>query len=283
MGILKENDVLFAHKVLNIMSGVSDATRRVAGAIIDHFNKRTGQCDPSIERLATMLGINRATVIRATETLHERDLIEKSSHGGKSHRASYLPNWTRFRDIVEDWDARMKIGEGPGKSPDTPESSTASVRRIRLQGRDVIGRKDATLKVASLRHKPIEETNRKNQSNKPLEAERAENTQQKPQPQSRLKAQQGLLKENKPMAKRSLPVPTSRDSRLHHGEAARLSAERRWNKAASKLCEKDYAAVLDWMTPDRQEAVTQAELARKGGGLDYIFSALRSTGTLAYG
>ncbi len=55
MAILQENDILFAHKALNIMSGLTEATRRVAGAIIDHFNKQTGQCDPSIERLATLL------------------------------------------------------------------------------------------------------------------------------------------------------------------------------------------------------------------------------------
>lgn len=86
MAILEENDILFAHKALNVMAGLTEATRRVAGAIIDHFNKRTGQCDPSIERLATLLGIDRATVIRATDKLHELGFIEKTSHGGKAHR-----------------------------------------------------------------------------------------------------------------------------------------------------------------------------------------------------
>lgn len=91
MALLGGNDILFAHKALTLMSGLTDATKRVAGAIIDHFNKKTGQCDPGIDRLSTMLGINRATVIRATETLDELGLIQKASHGGKSHRASYRP------------------------------------------------------------------------------------------------------------------------------------------------------------------------------------------------
>ncbi|MEW9617174.1 helix-turn-helix domain-containing protein [Shinella sp. S4-D37] len=148
MAILEENDILFAHKALNVMAGLTEATKRVAAAIIDHFNKRTGQCDPSIERLATLLGIDRATVIRATEKLHELGYVEKMSHGGKAHRASYLPNWDGFRAIVEDWDARMKTGDGPDKGVT----------------RDVTGDLPPPAKVARLRHKPIEVTNRINPS-----------------------------------------------------------------------------------------------------------------------
>ena len=107
MAILNQNDVLFAHKALNIMPGLSEATRRVAAAIIDHFNKRDGRCYPSIERLAKLLGIDRATVIRATDKLHGLNFIRKVSHGGKSHCASYSPNWDAFRAQVEEWD---KIG-----------------------------------------------------------------------------------------------------------------------------------------------------------------------------
>ncbi len=283
MAILKENDVLFAHKALNIMQGVTEATRRVAGAIIDHFNKRTGQCDPGIERLVTLLGINRATVIRATETLHELDLIEKSSHGGKSHRASYVPNWARFRAIVEDWDARMKTGEGPDTLSDAPEINVVRVRRSKSLGRDVQGREDATLNVAPLQPKPIEETHRKNQSGKPLEAGWAEKPPQEPQPQSQLKAHQGLLREDTSRAQSFLLLPINGGDCRSHSKAARSSAERRWNKAATNLCKRDYAAILDWMTPDRQEAATQAEMARKGGGLEYILAAMRTREAQTYG
>ena len=71
MAILEENDVLFAHKALTLMAGLSDATKRVAGAIIDHFNKRTGQCDPSIERLATLLSLGS----KVTKLLETKDRI----------------------------------------------------------------------------------------------------------------------------------------------------------------------------------------------------------------
>ncbi len=84
MALLEANDILFAHKALNIVPGPSANARRVAGAIIDHFNRKTGQCDPSVGRLARLLGVNRATVIRATNDLcsEESGLFENSSHGG---------------------------------------------------------------------------------------------------------------------------------------------------------------------------------------------------------
>ncbi|WP_425462505.1 helix-turn-helix domain-containing protein [Martelella lutilitoris] len=116
MALLRENDVLFAYKALNLIPGLPEASRRVAGAILDHFNKKDGQCDPGIERLSRMLGLNRSTVIRATEKLDELGLIEKDSHGGKAHRASYKPNWAYFRAIVEDFqldggpDCRARTG-----------------------------------------------------------------------------------------------------------------------------------------------------------------------------
>ncbi|WP_420413080.1 helix-turn-helix domain-containing protein [Roseibium sp.] len=110
MPLLKQNDILFAHKALGLMPDLSAATRRVAAAIIDHFNKRTGQCDPSIGRLMKLLKISRAAVIRATNELDGLGLIEKKSHGGKSHRTAYLPNWPLFRAFVGDWDAGMKAG-----------------------------------------------------------------------------------------------------------------------------------------------------------------------------
>ncbi|OHV26596.1 helix-turn-helix domain-containing protein [Rhizobium sp. RMa-01] len=274
MAILEENAILFAHKALNIMSGVTEATKRVAGAIIDHFNKRTGQCDPSIERLATLLGIDRATVIRATEKLHELGFIEKVSHGGKAHRASYLPNWDRFRAIAKDWDARMKTGDAPGapcRSAGTPAPNVASVRRSRSQGCDVKGRTAAT------------QTLRSNQSNKPIEGERGEKPHEKPRAQSVPRAQQGLWRGSKPIAQGSLLLPISGGKSVSHGDAARAAAERRWYGEVHALGERAEADVLDWMTWDRQEATTQAEMKRKGGGLAFIVATMQSERMRAHG
>ena len=50
MALLGGNDILFAHKELTLMFGLTDATKRIAGVILDRFNKKTGQCDPGIDR-----------------------------------------------------------------------------------------------------------------------------------------------------------------------------------------------------------------------------------------
>jgi predicted transcriptional regulator len=267
MAILGENDILFAHKALNVIAGLTDATKRVAGAIIDHFNKRTGQCDPSIERLATLLGIDRATVLRATEKLNELGFIEKASHGGKSHRAAYLPKWELFRAIVEDWDARMKTGEAhrpvgtPGETRSSP--NVAGVRRSRSQACDVKGRRDAT------------QTLRSNQSKEPIEGERVEKPQEKPQTQSAREAQRGLWRGSKPVAQRSLLLPISGGRDSSHTDAARAAAERRWYAQVHALGERAEADVLEWITSDKMEAATEAEMQRRGDGLAFIVSTMQ--------
>ncbi|QRY66541.1 helix-turn-helix domain-containing protein [Ensifer sp. PDNC004] len=258
MAILEENDILFAHKALNIMTGLTEATKRVAAAIIDHFNKRTGQCDPGIDRLATMLGIDRATVIRATEKLHDLELIDKASHGGKSHRAAYRPNWDRFRAVVEDWDARMKTGASPDEQP----AKVASVRRSRSQACDVKRRSPAT------------QTLRSNPSNKPIEPERVETRPDKPQPQAPQRAQQGLGRGRERPAQRPLLLPISGGRSVSHADAARAAAERRWYAQLHRLGEAAEVEVLNWITADRQDAATEAEMARKGGGLAFIVAAM---------
>lgn len=264
MALLGENDILFAHKALTLMPGLTDATKRVAGAIIDHFNKRTGQCDPGIDRLSTLLGINRATVIRATETLDELSLIQKTSHGGKSHRASYRPNWERFQAIVSDWDARMKSGKSPVDDSQNDAANVASVRRSRSQGCDVKGRKRAT------------QTLRRNPSNEPIETEQVETPVPTPAKPNVRKTSDGLGKGSKQPGQRSMLFTINGGRSVSHADAARAAAERRWYAQVHSLGENVEADVLDWMTADRQEAATQAEMRRRGGGVEFIVSAMRS-------
>ncbi|MDR6664284.1 hypothetical protein [Rhizobium sp. 1399] len=110
----EKNDIAIAQKALCLAHGLTNAERMVAGAIISHFNVRTQQCDPGIDRLATMLALDEKTVRRATNSLCEvHGLFMKDSHGGYSGRARYVPIWSKFRAIVSDWEHRMVTGSAP--------------------------------------------------------------------------------------------------------------------------------------------------------------------------
>lgn len=284
MAILEENDILFAHKALNLMPGLTDSARRVAGAIIDHFNKRTGQCDPGIERLAELTGLNRATVIRATEKLDELGLVSKSSHGGKAHRAAYLPAWDAFRQFVEEWDERMRGGRlkpsekrlnKTGDCSAESEHNVATVRRSRSQECDVKGRTAAT------------QTYRRNQSNKPIEREQVETRRQEPPPKHERKGSKVLGNGGSSLtAQRSLLLPIAGGKPVRtvsHAQAARAAADRRLGLAVNMLDQSAMAEVLEWFTPARHEAAVSAELKLHGGGLAYIRQAMGEERLAAHG
>jgi DNA-binding IclR family transcriptional regulator len=100
-------DTLLALKAIHLAPGLNANARRVAAALLEHFNRRTGQCDPSLERLAELLGISTRTVIRSNHSLERAGLFKKTRHGGHSNRNSYEPMWSRFREIEAAWSARF--------------------------------------------------------------------------------------------------------------------------------------------------------------------------------
>lgn len=123
-----KNDVVIATKAIHYAPGHSSIDRTVAALILDHFNKKTGQCDPSNGRLATILGIDERTVRRATaELCGDGRLFWKRSHGGKSGRASYAPQWSVFRAIVADLDRCMRTGDRLGSDAENRANSLGSV------------------------------------------------------------------------------------------------------------------------------------------------------------
>lgn len=125
----ERNDIAIAQKAIGLARGLSGADKAVAAAIIDHFNQKTGQCDPSNERLAALLDIDQKTVRRATAALSaEHAMFIKKSHGGKSCRASYTPVWATFRAIVDDWSRRMKSGEDDEGSDENRAEMSGSER-----------------------------------------------------------------------------------------------------------------------------------------------------------
>ncbi|WP_420339491.1 helix-turn-helix domain-containing protein [Roseibium sp.] len=258
MPLLQQNDILFAHKALGLMPDLSAATRRVAAAIIDHFNKRTGQCDPSIGRLIKLLKISRAAVIRATNELDELGLIEKKSHGGKSHRTAYSPNWSMFRAFVDDWDAGMKSGEGPAHTFETVSELIPS----KSQSRDLGGLRNET------------QTNRKNQSKKPVKHCRVDRSRASNPRLNPTQASAKLLKKEQKVTQQFISLPPRQGQSLTRSEVARDKAQQRWEGDIMKQREPQKVAIVDWLTADRMDKATDAEIAQPGGGLIFILGEM---------
>ena len=263
MSFVKENDILFAYKAFNIVAGLSANARRVAGAIIDHFNRKTGQCDPSIDRLATLLGVNRATVLRATAELCGDDdgsapFFFRKSHGGKFHRASYAPNWSKFRSIVKAWGAKMEGRE----SPQTDAPNVAEVRPCTSQNCDVNSRKTAT------------QTNRRNQSKKPTV--QVDGSADVPPSAPQADKSQGLWRGRKQQGQHHFLLPFAGGKQPSHSQAAKAGAERRWYGELQQMDARLSVQIVDALgeRPDVYAGATEAELRKRGDGLPYVLTAL---------
>lgn len=240
--------LLAAHIAVNLVPGLTGNARRVAGAILAHFNSQTGQCDPSVERLAGMLGIDRATVLRATAELcaGAARLFDKQSHGGKSHRASYAPRWQVFRAVVAEWNGRMKDG-----------TKVAKLRRSRSQDCDVDGRKIAT------------QTYRRNLSKElpPAPATPAEPpaAPQRRRRQAPNEGQHWLL----------LPLP-GKPQRA--GEAAAESAKRRIDQDVRAAGSEIYLRVCEAATPQMMDEAAAEETRVRGAGAGALIAAVARAG-----
>ncbi|MBR1271597.1 helix-turn-helix domain-containing protein [Bradyrhizobium sp. AUGA SZCCT0222] len=103
------SDSLIAFKVICLSDDLSPTSRRVAAALIEHFNRRTGRCDPSLARLAALLGVDRRTIIRAVRDLVKKGYVVRTRHGGYNHRNSYSPCWTFFRKKQNLWRSQWAV------------------------------------------------------------------------------------------------------------------------------------------------------------------------------
>jgi uncharacterized membrane protein len=96
-------DVTLAYKTICLTPDLSSNEKRVAAAILDHFNHKTGQCDPGFDRLARLLHIARRSVVRAIDRLADLQLFYRVRFGGRFNRNSYEPNWRCFREFEATW------------------------------------------------------------------------------------------------------------------------------------------------------------------------------------
>jgi hypothetical protein len=222
-----------AYRVLSLMDG-NDRGRRVAALVLDHFNRATGQCDPSVSRIAKILGMGRATVFRALGEEPLSLLFQRVSHGGHSHRNSYAPDWALFGWVSDAFDA--------ARDGNKPLPMVADVRRSRSHLCDVDGLTGET------------QTYRINLHNKPTESPRPFTQ----QPLRFVRVVDGRLGKTTGFAAVSVADRKIADA-LNKALAGDVDA---------------YGKVLQLATPELYEQAQQAELRRPGSGARMLLEAL---------
>jgi hypothetical protein len=250
-------DMLFAFKALALAEDLTATEKRVAVTIVDSFNRQTGQCDPSLNRIAYLLGVSRRTAIRAVSALEKRRLIIKTRHGGKSHRNAYEPNWPAFREIERRW-ATLKATRHWQVAPSemTPLRVTADCQSAGDDGGT--------------------QTNTNNSSHLTY-----------PVPPAEIRTPTGAgFFDRKWHSEKEFRagVSSPRRSMPELGAslaAARVSAEKRWNAQLNARLVGNlnlYAGAIDALDSELQQAATDAELNREGAGLLHVIEELNRRG-----
>jgi DNA-binding transcriptional regulator YhcF (GntR family) len=250
------SDTFIAHKAINLSDDLSGTEKRVAAAIIDHFNRKTGQCDPGLDSIARLLGVSRRTIIRAISALVRKGYLHKTRHGGKFHRNSYAPDWSRFRAKETKWNERRTAA--------SRKFERTNVSPLQGQNCPLGGDADVTQTCSS---NPLNETS---------PAPRADRETQTPNVGM---ARKGLSREESREVS-----PTVANERFHVKStssrvAAFDAAERRWMTALTMLYASTpelFAVLIDAIDEPLSNAATALEMHKHGTGLRFILDALRA-------
>jgi hypothetical protein len=248
-------NTLMAHKAISLASELSNSEKRVAAAIIDHFNRRTGQCDPSLDCIAELICMSRRTVIRATDRLQKLGFIRRIRHGGHYHRNSYEPVWSRFCQVEADWKGRRSARRARLGAPNLSPCWSQS----RHVGGDTAATQ--TFPISILK-----------------ETSQGEASLQKPDARSPPHDKRGLAMEANLRPKPPNRAQTYRPSgSTPSSTAARDAAERRWNnELTDHFCNQPsiYSRIVEAIDVSLMNAVTDAELSERGSGLKHLMDEL---------
>lgn len=243
---------LLGFKAIGLASGLKESDRRVACALLDHFNRKTGQCDPSLPTLAGLLGLSDRTVIRATIRLEAAGLFRKIRHGGNFHRNLYVPVWLKFGQIGADWDERRRAHSARTFAN---ESSPLQCQPSQSEGDKVV------TQTCTTNLSKVTSRGRSSDDNLPAPSKRSFSKR---------------LADGSKRAGGQLThfVPRQASSR----DAARQAAQRRWdNDLLNQFVSQQgvYASILEQVEESMIAAATDAELVERGGGLRYLIKALK--------
>lgn len=260
-----QTSMFFALRALSIVEGLTRSEARVAGALLAHYNHKTGRCDPSVSRLAALLGIGRATVLAATARLSSGPdrLFDKDSHGGHSNCAQCTPRWAQFRQIVEEFDAKFMA--------QSLQRKEQNLRRLRSEDLDV---QSPETRAQTLKTNP---------PNKPMAIDGACGNaaalwpQVPPEVKTANEKKTGQKHGNGWDRRIGFDLSQHRQ-RPHipvsHTQAARTAAERRLFDDLKRLGEEKLADATERLDEEIYNMATIAELGKRGAGIRFICERL---------
>jgi len=250
------HDILIAFKAISLAPDLSVTDKRVASALVDHFNKWTRQCDPSLDTLASILGTHRRTVIRSVGRLVRLKYFRRTRHGGNFHRNFYEPLWSRFHEVEAEWQRRRRAH--------SQRFHEEKLSRWKGQIAHPASGVDAT------------QTCLRNLSNETLSTHSI---------RERSPAQIPLDDPKKIASKEHCSsIPTHARPMFHVNEtssrkAAYAAAERRWSTSLHDryvATSTVYGEIINAIDSATQRAATEAEIKRRGAGLAYILDQLKA-------
>jgi hypothetical protein len=229
--------------------------RRVGAALLEHFNRHTGRCDPSIETLAVLLDVNSRSIIRATNQLVSEGYFKRYRHGGHFNCNQYEPIWARFNQVNDEWCSRRKRHSerfaAPKLSPKRWQTSHLSGDRAVTQ----TSLSNLSYVTSSSSTSETLKTNN-NSSRTGTSEDTAKNL-----------------------------IPKSSQQHFHgkqtsSSQAALNAAERRWITALDKRFVHDalYVDLIRAIDTKLSAAATAAEMSSPGSGLPFVLDALRDRG-----
>jgi len=247
------SDTFVAHKAISLAEDLTGTEKRVAATIIDHFNRKTGRCDPALGSIARLLGLSRRTIIRAVGSLVHKGYIRKTRHGGYFHRNSYEPIWSRFRTNAAKWTEQR-----------------ATNQRLRMTDESPLGRQSWHLGGDT----DVTQTYPNNSTNKTLAVE-GPRTQTRAS--SKPEASKGLSNEVRKTPAYPIAQPRFQVKSMCSRDAARDAAERRWNELFTREFVAEphaFGLMVDAIDVDLRNATTDAELRRPGSGINFLLMEL---------
>ncbi|KAA0078149.1 helix-turn-helix domain-containing protein [Tardiphaga sp. P9-11] len=240
-------DIMFAMKAIGLSEQLSGSDKQVAFAILDHYNRRTGRCDPSRETLSKLVNITPRTVSRSISKLTGTRLFKIARHGGYYNCNSYCPNWRLYRELEEVWKKRrVACSRRTGQQKLAPSS-----------GQNCPLTSD----------EPVYQTN-------PSNSILLTSVKVQPSP-----AQVGQSSRSYTGVTVASAPRKQWDATTLSVEAARSAAEKRWNEDLIIQFGHDasvYGRIVEAVSPQLLERATGAEMQRRGSGLTFLMKELSS-------